>query len=369
MQGVVMEIKENRCVVLKKNGTFAEIPNRNYTVGQTVTLSGSVVRRSLSLVACLAVVCLAGAGHHLYFTPASYIYMDINPSVRLDLNCFERVINVVPLNGDAEALLADSTIHKGKVSDCMNAIVSACREQDYLNEDNTDIEVSVRTDNAKLETAVENATERIAEENLEVSVYQIDESENESAIEHHISAKRLRAVRAYTEQFGGTLDENLKQLQSLTSDEIYQKIKDARRPASTQEQTSSQKPTQSTANTAPSASAPTTEKPEATTAPNTQTTEKPSAQTKTPAQSQSGTQSSESAQTAKPAQTPKPAPNHQLSGQRLAAIRAYTEQFGGTLEENAKQLQGVSSSEIYRMIQEAQNEYSDNTSEQSVSEP
>ena len=39
MQGVVMEIKENRCVVLKKDGTFAEIPNRNYTVGQTVTHS------------------------------------------------------------------------------------------------------------------------------------------------------------------------------------------------------------------------------------------------------------------------------------------------------------------------------------------
>ena len=115
MQGVVMEIKENRCVVLKKDGTFAEIPNRNYTVGQTVTLSRSAVRRSLSLAACLAVVCLAGAGHHLYFTPASYIYLDINPSVRLDLNCFERVIDVVPLNEDAETLLADSTIGKGKV--------------------------------------------------------------------------------------------------------------------------------------------------------------------------------------------------------------------------------------------------------------
>ena len=135
MQGVVMEIKENRCVVLKKDGTFAEIPNRNYTVGQTVTLSRSAVRRSLSLAACLAVVCLAGAGYHLYFTPASYIYLDINPSVRLDLNCFERVIDVVPLNEDAETLLADSTIGKGKVSDCMSAIVSACREQNYLNED------------------------------------------------------------------------------------------------------------------------------------------------------------------------------------------------------------------------------------------
>lgn len=353
MQGVVMEIKENRCVVLKKDGTFAEIPNRNYTVGQTVTLSRSAVRRSLSLAACLAVVCLAGAGHHLYFTPASYIYLDINPSVRLDLNCFERVIDVVPLNEDAETLLADSTIGKGKVSDCMSAIVSACREQNYLNEDNTDVEVSVRTDNARLETVVEDTSSAIQQENLEVSVYQMDESENESAIEHHISAKRLRAVRAYTEQFGGTLEENLQQLQGLSSDEIYQKIQEARRTDSTHEQTTPQKPSPKTGNTVPSASAPTTEKQET---PNTQTTAKPSAQTETPAQGRNGTQNAESAQTEKPAQTHKPASDHQLSGKRLDAIRAYTEQFGGTLEQNAKQLRGVSSSEIYQMIQDAQNE-------------
>ena len=352
MQGVVMEIKENRCVVLKKDGTFAEIPNRNYTVGQTVTLSRSAVRRSLSLAACLAGVCLAGAGYHLYFTPASYIYLDINPSVRLDLNCFERVIDVVPLNEDAETLLADSTIGKGKVSDCMSAIVSACREQNYLNEDNTDVEVSVRTDNARLETVVEDTSSAIQQENLEVSVYQMDESENESAIEHHISAKRLRAVRAYTEQFGGTLEENLQQLQGLSSDEIYQKIREARRTASTHEQTTPQKPTPKTGNTVPSASAPTTEKQET---PNTQTTAKPSAQTETPAQSRNDTQNVESAQTEKPAQTHKPASDHQLSGKRLDAIRAYTEQFGGMLEQNAKQLRGVSSSEIYQMIQDAQN--------------
>ena len=360
MQGVVMEIKENRCVVLKKDGTFAEIPNRNYTVGQTVTLSRSAVRRSLSLAACLAVVCLAGAGYHLYFTPASYIYLDINPSVRLDLNCFERVIDVVPLNEDAETLLADSTIGKGKVSDCMSAIVSACREQNYLNEDNTDVEVSVRTDNARLETVVEDTSSAIQQENLEVSVYRMDESENESAIEHHISAKRLRAVRAYTEQFGGTLEENLRQLQGLSSDEIYQKIREARRTASTHEQTTPQKPTPKTGNTVPSASAPTTEKQET---PNTQTTAKPSAQTETPAQSRNDTQNVESAQTEKPAQTHKPASDHQLSGKRLDAIRAYTEQFGGTLEQNAKQLQGVSSSEIYQMIQDAQNENMGDASE------
>lgn len=360
MQGVVMEIKDGRCIVLKKNGTFAEIPNRNYTVGQTVSLSGSAIRRCLSAAACLAVICTATAGHHLYFTPASYVYLDINPSVRLDLNCFERVIDVVPLNKDAERLLADSIVNKGKLADCMNAIVSACREQQYLNEDNTDIEVSVRTDSTKLENAVESASSTIQQENLEVSVYQIDESENENAIEHHISAKRLRAVRAYTEQFGGTLEENLKQLQGLRSDEIYQKIHEARHTVSNQESVAQQPITQSMENPAPSAPSQVTEPSETPTTSDKSTISEPtlsenSVPAETPTQNQDSTETQDSAQITKPAR------KYQLSPQRLEAVRAYTEQFGGTLEENMKQLQGISSSEIYQMIQDAQNEKTDDT--------
>ena len=37
-------------------------------------------------------------------------------------------------------------------------------------------------------------------------------------------------------------------------------------------------------------------------------------------------------------------------------MRAYTEQFGGTLEENVARLQGISAPEIYKMIEEAQAE-------------
>ena len=41
---------------------------------------------------------------------------------------------------------------------------------------------------------------------------------------------------------------------------------------------------------------------------------------------------------------------HTLPESRLRAIRAYTDVFGGTLEENAAALKGVSSKEIYAMI-------------------
>ena len=347
MRGIVMEIKGGRCVILKKDGTFAEIRNRNYAVGQEVSASNPSVGKALSAAACLAVICTAAFGYHLYYTPASYVYMDINPSVRLDLNCFERVIDVVPLNEDAEALLSNLTIRKGTTEDCMNTIVSACQEQNYLNEHNTDIEVSVRTDSAKLETEVETASAAIGAEQLEVSVFQMDEEENDSAMEHHISARRFRAMRAYTAQFGGTIDENLALLRSYTNDEIFTMIREARR---------SQEPSSDTPqNTAQSDSGGTSSKPAETSSSATHTElEETPDNTKntgeTPASS-----------------TPASVSGHQLPAKRLEAIRAYTEQFGGTLEENVRLLQGISSPEIYKMIEEAQTAQEDGMQDESPS--
>ncbi len=340
MRGIVMEIKGGRCVILKKDGTFAEIRNRNYTVGQEVSALNHSVGKLLSAAACLAVICTAAVGYHLYYTPASYVYMDINPSVRLDLNCFERVIDVVPLNEDAEVLLSHLTIRKGSAEECMNTIVSACQEQNYLNENNTDIEVSVRTDSAKLETKVETASAAIGKEHLEVSVFQIDEEENDSALEHHISAGRLRAMRAYTAQFGGTIDENLALLRSYTNDEIFAMIREARRS----QKSSPDVPRDTAPNASSGASGGTSAKP----------AETPSSAAHTEPEEMPNN-AKDNAEAEIPAQTsPEPAPKYQLPAKRLEAIRAYTEQFGGTLEENVKLLQGISSPEIYKMIEEAQ---------------
>ena len=347
MRGIVMEIKGSRCVILKKDGTFVEIRNRNYAVGQEVTASNPSVGKALSAAACLVVICTAAFGYHLYYTPTSYVYMDINPSVRLDLNCFERVIDVVPLNEDAEVLLSNLTIHKGSAEECMNTIVSACQEQNYLNEHNTDIEVSVRTDSAKLETEVETTSAAIGEEQLEVSVFQMDAEENDSAMEHHISAKRLRAMRAYTAQFGGTIDENLALLRNYTNDEIFTMIREARR----NQEPSSDAPQ----DTAPSDSSGTSSKPAETPSPATHTE---------PEETPDNTRNH--AETPAPT-SPVPAPKYQLPAKQLKAIRAYTEQFGGTLEENAKLLQGVSSPEIYKMIEEAQSSQEDGTQDETPS--
>ncbi len=306
MRGIVLEIRGDRCVVLKKDGSFEEARNRNYTVGQEIGLHKPAYVRYLSAAACLILVCAAIFGYSLYNTPVSFVYLDINPSIRLDINRFERVIDVVPLNDDAQELLSHAAISRHSTRDCMDDIVSACMEQHYLNELNTDIEVSVRTDDAKLRSAVETASAAIGDGELEVSVFRMDEAENDSAMEHHISARRLRAVRAYTETFGGTLEENLKALQSEPAAQaedgagasVFNDEQEKKQPSADREVSRSHYPSND----------------------------------------DSGGRSADGSR---------------LRAQRLAAIRAYTERFGGTPEENAVLLRGVSSADIYRMISQA----------------
>lgn len=61
--------------------------------------------RFIPALACCLLVLLAGwGGHHLYFTPSSIISIDVNPSVELGVNRFDRVISVEGYNDDGEAL-------------------------------------------------------------------------------------------------------------------------------------------------------------------------------------------------------------------------------------------------------------------------
>lgn len=53
-------------------------------------------------VCCLALILFAGIG--LYFTPTARINIDINPSIELGINRFDKVVSVNPLNDDGKKL-------------------------------------------------------------------------------------------------------------------------------------------------------------------------------------------------------------------------------------------------------------------------
>lgn len=74
-------------------------------------------------------------GNYLINNPYSYVSIDINPSIVLTTNRFDKVIEVKALNKDAKKLLKDINIKKLQVNEANNIIIEKAIEFGYINKD------------------------------------------------------------------------------------------------------------------------------------------------------------------------------------------------------------------------------------------
>lgn len=61
-------------------------------------------RLLIPVMACLLFIAAAGSGWRLYFTPTAAISIDVNPSLELEINRFDRVLSVEGYNDDGKSL-------------------------------------------------------------------------------------------------------------------------------------------------------------------------------------------------------------------------------------------------------------------------
>ena len=84
-------------------------------------------------VALAFMICVGGIG--VYAENYQTIYIDINPSVALKLNRFERVIGVEYLNDDAAALLANTKLVGCDATSALETVITACNSAGYVKDD------------------------------------------------------------------------------------------------------------------------------------------------------------------------------------------------------------------------------------------
>ena len=107
------------------------------------TLNSIYERRRVSYKPVLAMafvlLLMLSVGGVLYMTPVSSISVDINPSLELGVNRFDRVISAKAYNSDGEKLLKEVNVLFKKYDDALLEIV----ECDYINELLNNNEVAV----------------------------------------------------------------------------------------------------------------------------------------------------------------------------------------------------------------------------------
>ncbi len=223
MKGMIADIKGKKAVMLAENGEFITIPNKDYFVGQTVNCRLHSYKHPAAYAAAAAVAAvMCIGGHSAYYMPVSTIDIDINPSIRIEINVFDRVIDIVPLNDDADRLLSVCDKKGGAIDECLDEIIEQSYAMGYLNETNNSIEMDVISTHKRPHEAAEkyNGGMSLNGMNITAAIEKADREELKKAKELNISVGRLRAIDEYSVEYGGNEESNAEKLKDISTKEI-----------------------------------------------------------------------------------------------------------------------------------------------------
>lgn len=132
--------------------------------------------KKLATIITAVVLALGASGAaYSYTAPSQYVSFDINPSVELVTNMFDKVIEVKPLNEDGVKIITNLDLNNKDIKEAVDLLTQAAIDNGYLKEElQNEILVTVASD--KEEDAVKTEEElgqvikdELKEENLETT--------------------------------------------------------------------------------------------------------------------------------------------------------------------------------------------------------
>lgn len=129
-----------------KDRTLAYISEQKRSKSTSRQTSARRIMRYASACAC-AIIVFAGLGIYSMFTsPVSYISIDVNPSIELVLNTFDRVITAEAYNDDGAEIINAVDIKGKKYTDAVDTLLECPELSSYLT-DYAELSFTVVSDN------------------------------------------------------------------------------------------------------------------------------------------------------------------------------------------------------------------------------
>lgn len=135
MKAVIVEIKGSNAAVLSEDGRISQVKNRNYKIGQEISMSNNSYAKWALTAAAAMLLFVTPAW--AYMTPYSYVSLDVNPSFEFSINRFDRVLEVKAVNGDAEEMVKEMNIaglKNKEIKDAVRNVLTELKNQGYITE-------------------------------------------------------------------------------------------------------------------------------------------------------------------------------------------------------------------------------------------
>ncbi len=167
----------------------------------------SIWTRIASIAAALAILLVGGIVISRFIDFGSgntVIALDVNPSIELEINEKEQVVEVRALNADADTVLGDMDLRNVDLDVAVNAIIGSMLQNGYLSAEQNSILISVDAKKAQNADALKNAVtqkvqallgERSIEASVMTQVFEQNDEIRKEAEENGISAAKATLIR------------------------------------------------------------------------------------------------------------------------------------------------------------------------------
>jgi len=149
--------------------------------------------------AMICMLLLVSGSLKLYYTPTVVISIDINPSVELSVNRFDRVVSSVGVNADGRELLNSISLTNLNYADAIGEIMKSGQITALLSNDEI-MEIGVVGDGDQQEKRIYSDLEKYTKDDQNVSCYATDHHELETAHHMGMSCGKYRAYSVLMEE-------------------------------------------------------------------------------------------------------------------------------------------------------------------------
>ncbi len=142
MKGIVVETKGKYAIILTQGRSFVKVKAMaDMPIGEEIDLNRPagrtkntrVITKITSIAAAGLLALGLGYASYCYTVPYSYVHVDINPSIELTANIYDRIIGVEALNTSGEELLGGSNLKNHKVDMAVKQLLNTAVQHGYLN--------------------------------------------------------------------------------------------------------------------------------------------------------------------------------------------------------------------------------------------
>ena len=150
MKSIVIEVKDKDAILLCDDGQFVTTNRRDYAIGDVIMTNTNPIKKHVLAMAATAAafVLLFSAGIYAYMSPYYYVSVDVNPSIVMKANRFERVIGMEAMNDDAKAVLSEINWKNKTVEQVMNETLLEIEQEGYF-EQSDEILIAATSKNGK----------------------------------------------------------------------------------------------------------------------------------------------------------------------------------------------------------------------------